>query len=878
MSTHTATLIRRSSQIAFLAAIAAMAACDAGATPDAAVAPSEESTARAPLGIARKPLIETPSGAVVADELLVRFNDALPGSVGKILASLAGGEVVYVAPHSGYAVVRFADAAAAAAGAEQLNASGLVADVARNHVMHGEAEATGSGIGTSPSDPLKLLQWNLYAMGIDPFGPRAGAEGVNVAVLDTGVAYETFADAHGSYVQAPNLAATSFAPGWDFINDDAHPNDDQRHGTHIAGVIAASSGIASFAPGATILPVKVLDSGNSGSELALAEGIRYAADHGARIINMSLAFPPTYFPSRLLQSAVDYAAQHGVIMVAAVGNHGEDLVAYPAAFRDVIAVGASELPESYVTGGEPGTEWLTTGAALVRAPYSNRSYKVDVLAPGGSITGDANGDGQPEGIVAQTFAQGDPTAIGYYFYAGTSQAAAEVSGVVAAMLKVNPGLDAFAVRAILVESSVGLDGFMTTNGGRGTLRADLAIAAAAAGDTHASGRERFNANVVVTLHDDGVADVRARARVEILDGASGDPAAGMTVYGLFTGAAFGATSAVTDENGVAELWSGALSGNLVVAFQVDAVARGQGAYVAFDRPRGFLRIESQSLERLSSFAAAIQEQEIITAGDGSSAGSGIGTSPSNPNLPGTGIVIDPLRTPVTVGFDPVLFPGTRYRGTVLLPNFSWGLATAPMAVAVDEAWFVSTFPNAAQRRVVSHGTGVGASAILFDDTSFAVATPPPAPTDVPSVPLIVLTFASGTGIGTSPSVPDGPGTSGTGIGTSPSNGRGRVIVDRAWSGIDSTVANDIDRVVSGVLSEGSGIGTSPSYSGDGPWSFPQPTFGGLRNLAERYGRFAATPLAAPSASYGSALGAASMPMAPVAPESDGPGVGVRLLP
>jgi serine protease len=863
MSNHRLHL-RRALLIA-LTAIAALA-CDRSDGSDSIIGPGD---GRAPLGIAAKPILDTASGAVVADEILVRFADGVPASASRVLASLAGGDLIYVAPQSGYAVIRFRDAATAAAGAAALNESNLVADVARNHVMHGEADASGTGIGTSPSRTIGGLQWNLYAMGLDPFGARPLATGVNVAVLDTGVAFEGYSDALGTYLQAPTLAETTFAPGYDFINDDAHPNDDQRHGTHIASVIAASSGIASFAPGATIMPVKVLDSGNSGSELALAEGIRYATDHGARVINMSLAFPPTYFPSRLLQSAVDYASQHGVIMIAAVGNHGEDLISYPAAFRDVIAVGASELPDSYVTGGDPVAEWQTAQAALVNAPYSNRSYKVDVLAPGGEVTRDANGDGLPEGILAQTFEPGQPTNFGYYFYAGTSQAAAEVTGVVATMLKLNPALDAHAVRGILVESSQGLGGFMTTSGGRGVLQADLAIAAAAAGDVHAAERERFDANVVVTLHDDG-SDVLAQADVEMLDGATGEPAAGLTVYGLYTGAAFGAVSAVTDENGVAHLISAPLAGNYVVAFQVDAVARGQGAFVAFDRPRGFLRIESVSLERLSAFGQVIEE--IITAGgggDGTSAGSGIGTSPSNPSLPGTGIVFDPLRTPVTIGFDPVVFPASGYRRTLLLPNFSWGLATTPMSVAVDEAWFLSSFSDAAARRVVSRGSGLGGSPMLFDDASFGSA-PPPAPVDVPSVPLIVLTYASATGIGTSPSYNDTSG--GTGIGTSPSIGVGRVIVDRTFSGLDVTVANDIDRLVAGVFAAGSGIGTSPSFSEDGPWSFPPTAFSGLANLATRYGAFSTSVVAAPVASYGSALGAAAMPLAPVAPESIGPGV------
>jgi serine protease len=142
------------------------------------------------------------------------------------------------------------------------------------------------------------LQWNLHALELMPMNRLPTAEGIVLALLDTGVAYETYSDARGDYVAAPDLAGVRFAPGYDFINDDAHPNDDQRHGSHLAGILAATRGIASLAPDATILPVKVLDADNSGTELALAEGIRFAVDEGAHVVNLSLSFSPTYFPSR----------------------------------------------------------------------------------------------------------------------------------------------------------------------------------------------------------------------------------------------------------------------------------------------------------------------------------------------------------------------------------------------------------------------------------------------------------------------------------------------------------------------------------------------------------------------------------------------------
>ncbi len=840
----------------------------AGIAAVAPALPSAVAARRSPLGVVGKPMLETATGVVVADELLVRFDDTLPGDAAVWLAATAGGEVTFVARRSGYAVVRFADEAAAAAGAARLRESGHVADVSRNHVLHGESDGqdcdpvSGTGLGTSPSYQLGVLQWNLYAMGIDPFVGTPGATGVVVAVLDTGVAYEDHADDRGTYKQAPDLVGVAFAPGWDFVNDDAHPNDDQRHGTHVTGVIAAQRGIQATGRGATILPIKVLDHGNTGTELALVEGIRYAADHGARVINMSLSFPPTYFPSRMLQSAIDYAAQKGVVMIAAVGNHGEDIVAYPAAFRDVIAVGASDIPPFFFTFGDAKKQWNFAQLWLWRAPYSNYSYKVDVLAPAGTIAGDANFDGKPEAVLAQTFAPGDPSSFGYYFYAGTSQAAAQVTGVAATMMAQNPDLDAHAVRGILVENARALGWrSMSTENGRGALRANRAIDAAEGGDVHAGQRERWNANVLVTLHNGSGGKVYARARVEVIEAGSGLPAQRARVYGMFTGAAFGAVSGETSSTGVVDFWSAALVGNRVVAFQADGISRGSGAYQGFDRPRGFLRIESQSLVRLTRFAESLQVldsggNEATGFASGGVGGTGLGTSPSY-ELP-----TDPRETPVSIAFEAPLFAGTAYRPTLVLPSFSWGLATSPMAVAVDEAWFLATFPGAAARRVVSRGTGVGGSPLRFDDASFPVGTPGGPVSDTPSFPLIVVTFASGTGLGTSPS----------------STVRGSLFVDRAYSGLDTVYVADVDRLLALEVAAGTGLGTSPSYAGSGPWPFSEVAFGGVGGLVRGYARFADTPAASPAAAYGSALGAAAMPMAPVAPDADGDGLGSQALP
>ena len=165
---------------------------------------------------------------------------------------------------------------------------------------------------------------------------------------------------------APDLAATSFAPGFDFVNNDTHPDDNHGHGTHIANIIAASATIVPIAPGATIMPIKVLDASDQGTELALAEGIRFAVDHGAHVIDMSLSFPPGYFRrgtcrrGRLRRGAGRRDGRRR-------RQPGRRLGRVPAAFRNVIAVGAVEKLSPYYRSPK-WSPWLVDNLVPPRAP------------------------------------------------------------------------------------------------------------------------------------------------------------------------------------------------------------------------------------------------------------------------------------------------------------------------------------------------------------------------------------------------------------------------------------------------------------------------------------------------------------------------------
>ncbi len=268
-----------------------------------------------------------------------------------------------------------------------------------------------------PDDTFYSYQWNLNDPNAGGIGMQAawdiqrGDPNVIVAIVDTGVAYEDF----DIYRQAPDLAGTLFVPGYDFVNDDSHPNDDQGHGTHVAGTIAQSTnnnmGVAGVAFGCSIMPVKVLDQDGTGDYFTIASGILFAVANGARVINLSLGGTQ---PSRTLRSAVKTAYERGVTVVCAAGNGflEGNAASYPAAEQDYcIAVGAIRYDRT-------------------RAPYSNTGSYISLVAPGGDLQLDQNNDRYADGILQQTFVSA-PNTFAYWFFQGTSMAAPHVSGVAA---------------------------------------------------------------------------------------------------------------------------------------------------------------------------------------------------------------------------------------------------------------------------------------------------------------------------------------------------------------------------------------------------------------------------------------------------------------
>jgi serine protease len=340
-----------------------------------------------------------------------------------------------VKPGSHTRVLRLARGTSMAATLTRLRHERGVAWAVPDYVAHATDSSIPDdpGIGPAAGD-WQQLQWNFAG----PFGvnaPQAWANGaadgatggskVTVAVLDTGVAY---AD-RGTFRRSPDFSKYSFVQGYDFISRTPYANDHNGHGTFVASTIAEATnnhyGLTGLAFAARIMPVRVLDSAGEGDASVIAEGVRFAVEHGARIINLSLEFSSDVSASDIpaLIEALRYARHRGVLVVAAAGNEGSSTIPYPARAKDVISVGAT-----------------TEHGCL--ASYSNDGHGITLVAPGGgpdaTLPGDPNCRPElPSGrdVFQMTFTGSSPRKFGFPSgYEGTSMATPHVSATAALII------------------------------------------------------------------------------------------------------------------------------------------------------------------------------------------------------------------------------------------------------------------------------------------------------------------------------------------------------------------------------------------------------------------------------------------------------------
>jgi serine protease len=294
----------------------------------------------------------------------------------------------------------------------------------------------------TPNDRFFRGQWHMRLIGAERMWDiQRGDPSVAVAVIDTGVAYEDF----GPFRKAPDWGGTRFLTGLNLLTGTSHANDDSFHGTHVASTIAEATnngeGVTGMAFQCAILPIKVLDHEGVGSFFDVAEGIDYATGFSAggtnpvKVINLSLGGDAA---SQTVERAIDRAIQAGITVVAAAGNDGDPSVGFPASLPNVIAVGAVD-------------------AGRRRAPYSNFGSALDVVAPGGDLDRDDDGDGFPDGVLQQTFDPDTAARFGryddfaYFFVHGTSSATPHVAALAA--LLVRQGITSPAAVKAAIESS-----------------------------------------------------------------------------------------------------------------------------------------------------------------------------------------------------------------------------------------------------------------------------------------------------------------------------------------------------------------------------------------------------------------------------------------
>jgi thermitase len=322
-------------------------------------------------------------------EIIVKFKDSVSDAEAKAFAEKAKDEIKEKGPR--FHVIKIKDGSVEDA-IEEYEESGKIDYAEPNYTY---------GINWTPNDPYfnNGVQWAPQKVSAQSaWDITRGSSSIKVAIIDTGVDYNH-----------PDLAG-GVIKGYDYVDNDWDPMDLNNHGTHAAGIAAAttnnSRGIAGMAPNVYIYAVRVLDANGSGTLDDVANGIYHAVDNGAKVVSLSLGGPSG---ATSLQNAVNYAASKGVVVVAAAGNENTSAASYPAYYSNAIAVAATDRND-------------------YKASFSNYGSWVDVAAPGVDI--------------ASTIRNG-----GYAYMSGTSMACPLVAGI--AGLLASQGRSASNIRAAI---------------------------------------------------------------------------------------------------------------------------------------------------------------------------------------------------------------------------------------------------------------------------------------------------------------------------------------------------------------------------------------------------------------------------------------------
>lgn len=339
----------------------------------------------------------TPANSAVPGEVLVRYRDDASAPMGRALSTTTlHAQALESNPKLGFTRLRLPKGSDVSAAIAELLKDPNVLYAEPNYIAHKDV---------TPDDTYynSTIQWPLFKVEAATAWNYALGAGVKVAVLDTGV-QANHPDLNGKVVLQ-----------YDFAYNDSVANDVDGHGTHTAGTVGATTfnatGVASLGYNVQLMCGKVLDDTGSGSHAAIANGIIWAADNGAKVINMSLGGTAG---STTLQNAVNYAWNKGVVVVASAGNAGNTRANYPAYYTNALAVAATDRNDA-------------------RASFSTYGSWVDIAAPGVDV--------------ASTYINSQ-----YVYMSGTSMAAPHVSALAGLVWGTSYGTSATAVRNRLVST------------------------------------------------------------------------------------------------------------------------------------------------------------------------------------------------------------------------------------------------------------------------------------------------------------------------------------------------------------------------------------------------------------------------------------------